>query len=187
MNYLICGAAVPALRMRASRKIEVNIHILPRANPVFCILLPRRGYLTAPYFFTFLRIFHGFKYISRHQLLLLCIQRCNYINNIRFVLQDVKYKVINICRSHLQIFGISFALYLFNHYSTHVLVNLIYNMQEADFTSFLSTKIKVVSLDTEIKTVTLWSPASITTQLKNGNILLGKPLLKKLRGGEAPK
>ena len=61
-------------------------------------------------------------------------------------------------------------------------------MQEADFTSFLSTKIKVVSLDTEIKTVTLWSPASITTQLKNGNILLGKPLLKKLRGGgEAPK
>ena len=187
MNYLICGIAVPALRMRASGKIEVYIHISPRANPLFCILLPKRGYPTASYFFTFLRILHGFQYISRHQLLLLCIQRCNYINNIRFVLQDVKYKVINICRSHLQIFGISFALYIFNHYSTHVLVHLIYNMQEANFTSFLSTKIKVVPLDTEINTVTLWSPASITTQLKNGIILLGKPLKKLRGGGEAPK
>ena len=40
-------------------------------------------------------------------------------------------------------------------------------MQEAKFTSFLSTKIKVVSLDTGIKTVPLWLPALITTQLKN--------------------
>ena len=53
-------------------------------------------------------------------------------------------------------------------------------MQEAIFTSILS--IKVVSLDTGIKTVSLWLPAPITTQLKNGKILGGKPLLKKLRG-----
>ena len=57
-------------------------------------------------------------------------------------------------------------------------------MQEWNFTSFFS--IKVVSLDTGINIVSLWYPVPITTQIKDGKILLGKPLLKKLYD-EAPK
>ena len=53
-------------------------------------------------------------------------------------------------------------------------------MQEGNLTLFFSTK--VVSLDTGIGTVSLWYLTPITTQLKNGKILGGKPLLKKLRG-----
>ena len=128
-----CASALQA-------KIEVNIHFLPRANSLFCILSPQRGQPTVPYFFTFLRFYHGFKYISIHQLLLLCIYRRASMSNIRLLLHNAKYKPLNVWRSHLPIFGISFALYLFTHLATHVLVILIlYNMQEANFTSFLST------------------------------------------------
>ena len=84
-RYQFCACALLA-------KFEVNIHILPRANSLFCILSPKRGYPTAPYFFTFLRISHGFKYISRHQLLLLCIYLCASISNSRLLLYNIKYK-----------------------------------------------------------------------------------------------
>ena len=59
-------------------------------------------------------------------------------------------------------------------------------MQEGNFTSFFSTTVVSLTLDTGIKTVSLWYPPPITTQLKNGKILLGKPLLKKL-DGKVPK
>ena len=60
-------------------------------------------------------------------------------------------------------------------------------MQEGNFTSFFFST-TVVSLATGINTVSvsLWYPAPITTQLKDGKILLGKPLLKNLYD-EAPK
>ena len=60
MNYLIYGAALPALRMRASGKIEVNIHMLPARKSVFLHTVAKTWVPYRAVFFHFFKDFPWF-------------------------------------------------------------------------------------------------------------------------------